>query len=98
MSAIHQEIKTTDGHRWTQINLYFIQTRSAIELAVLSTRSHGWLDIAARVFTYELREENWRVFKFDGKNYKLTEEKLSSKPQNIILSKNSPEFDLGELR
>ncbi|MEI2583388.1 hypothetical protein [Scytonema sp. PRP1] len=30
LSAIHQEIRTTDGHRWTQINNYFIQTRSAI--------------------------------------------------------------------
>jgi len=58
-----------------------------LEVAVLSNLNRGWINIAAPVFTYEPREIAWRVFKFDGKEYQLTSQKLSSAPKQIVLRK-----------
>lgn len=64
---------------------YVYTLRSELEVAVLPNSSKGWINIAAPVFTYEPREVAWRVFKFDGKKYQLTSQKLSSAPKQIVL-------------
>jgi len=64
---------------------YVFTSRGELEVALLPSRSKNWLNIAAPVFTYEPREIAWRVFKFDGKNYKITSQKLSSAPKKIVL-------------
>jgi hypothetical protein len=64
---------------------YVYTGRGGLEVAVLSSTSKGWINIAAPVFTYEPREIAWRVFKFDGKKYQLTSQKLSSAPKQIVL-------------
>ena len=63
-------------------------SRGELEVAVLPNRSQGWINIAAPVFTYEPREIAWRVFKFDGKKYQLSSQKLSYKPQKIVLGES----------
>ena len=68
-----------------------------LEVAVLDSRSHGWLNLASIVFTYEPREEAWRVFQFDDTNYELTPQKLSSAPNHIVLEETtSTEFNLAD--
>lgn len=72
-------------------------SRDTLEVGLLRTRSHGWQDMAVRIFSYKTRTVNWQVVKFDGQSYKLTEEKLKQPPNKIILNGKSPEFDLGSL-
>lgn len=60
-------------------------SRGELKVAVLPNRSQGWINIAAPVFTYKPREIAWRVFKFDGKTYQLSSQKLNYKPQKIVL-------------
>jgi hypothetical protein len=64
-------------------------SRGELEVAVLSNSSKGWINIAAPIFTYEPREIAWRVFKFDGKTYQITPQKLSSAPKKIVLREAS---------
>jgi hypothetical protein len=71
-------------------------SRHGLEIAVLPTKSYGWYDIAAYVFTYEPREETWRVFRFNGKEYELSAKKLNFQPKNILLNQNSREFNLND--
>lgn len=59
--------------------------RNGLEVAVLPSSSKGWVNIATPVFTYEPREIAWRVFKYDGKGYQLTSQKLSLAPKQIVL-------------
>ncbi|WP_323311209.1 hypothetical protein [Anabaena cylindrica] len=73
-------------------------SRHGLEIAVLPTKSYGWYDIAAYVFTYEPRDETWRVFRFNGQEYELTEKKLNSKPKNILLNEYSREFNLSDFQ
>jgi hypothetical protein len=64
---------------------YVFTSRGELEVALLPNTSKDWINIAAPVFTYEPREIAWRVFKFDGKKYQLTSQKLSSAPKRIVL-------------
>jgi hypothetical protein len=64
---------------------YVYTGRDGLEVAVLPNSGKGWVNVAAPVFTYEPREIAWRVFKFDGKKYQLTSQKLSSAPKQIVL-------------
>jgi len=64
---------------------YVFTSRGELQVAILPSRSKGWVNVAAPVFTYEPREIAWRVFKFDGKKYQLTAQKLSSAPKQIVL-------------
>lgn len=68
---------------------YVFTSRGELQVAILPSRSKGWINIAAPVFTYEPREIAWRVFKFDGKKYQLTSQKLSSAPKHIVLRETS---------
>ncbi|MEH2411009.1 hypothetical protein [Nostoc sp.] len=67
---------------------YIFTSRGELQVAILPSHSKAWINIAAPVFTYEPREIAWRVFKFDGKKYQLTSQKLSSAPKQIVLGKN----------
>jgi len=91
---IFQQGKNQEHYRLVS-NIF--ASRNGLQIAVLPSKSHGWHDISARVFTYQPREERWRIFKFNGKEYQLTEQKLSTIPRQIILSENSPAFELGSL-
>jgi hypothetical protein len=64
-------------------------SKGELQVAVLPNNNKGWINIAAPVFTYELREIAWRVFKFDGQKYQLTSQKLSSPPKSILLRESS---------
>ncbi|AFZ27376.1 hypothetical protein Cylst_5351 [Cylindrospermum stagnale PCC 7417] len=76
---------------------YVFTSRGELEVAVLPNRNKGWINIAAPVFTYEPREIAWRVFKFDGKQYQLTSQKLRFKPKQIVLRENLvPIFNLAD--
>ncbi|MBW4509073.1 MAG: hypothetical protein KME64_21520 [Scytonematopsis contorta HA4267-MV1] len=68
---------------------YVFTSRGELEVALLPSRNKDWISIAAPVFTYEPREIAWRVFKFDGKKYQLSEQKLNSTPKQIILREAS---------
>jgi hypothetical protein len=74
-------------------------SRGWLEVALLSTKSRGWQDMAVRYFSYETRTVDWYPVKFDGKEYKIIFEltqRLKRTPENIILSEKSTAFDLGD--
>ena len=73
----------------------FGTSRNGLNIAVLKTRSHGWLDIAAPYYHYvEPRGEDWEIWKFNGKTYVSANQKLKIAPKRIVLSEKYPAFDL----
>lgn len=76
----------------------FMSSRGGLNVAVLKSRSHGWLDLATPIFHYEEpRGVDWIVWKFNGKIYERTD-KLKTIPKRIVLSENYPEFQLDPIK
>lgn len=85
--------KTNNAKNYRLVSSSLLVSRQG-EVAILRRRNHGWANISTLLFTYEPREINWWVFKFNGEKYEQTEEKLSSQPSNVVLDENSPIFQL----
>jgi hypothetical protein len=74
--------KSGTGYRW--IGTIVSQSNEA-QIAVLSTRSKGWLDIATLVYDPQQRRGNWKLNKFNGTTYENTYQNLSSMPGQVVL-------------
>ncbi|HAZ49546.1 MAG TPA: hypothetical protein DDW76_10205 [Cyanobacteria bacterium UBA11369] len=56
------------------------------QIAVLSSRSNGWLDIATSV--YDAQGRKWKLHRFNGSSYQNTYQNLNSTPSQIVLRPN----------
>lgn len=67
------------------------------QIAVLSSKSNGWLDVATLVYNSQEMKSNWKLHKFNGSEYKNTFQNLTSTPSQIILRPNRGSgINLGE--
>jgi hypothetical protein len=89
-------IITADRNRTNYQSIaQFGTSRNGLNIAVLKTRSHGWLDIAAPYYHYEEpRGEDWEIWRFNGKTYVSANQRLKTAPKRIVLSEKYPAFDL----
>lgn len=58
------------------------------QIAVLSSRSNGWFDIATLVYDSQQGRSNWKLNRFNGSSYENTYRNLSSTPSQIVLRPN----------
>ncbi|MBW4505669.1 MAG: hypothetical protein KME64_04050 [Scytonematopsis contorta HA4267-MV1] len=67
------------------------------QVAVLSSKSKGWLDIATLVYDSQQRKVNWKLHKYNGSTYQNTYNNLNSKPSRIILRPSGSGFTLAQI-
>ncbi|OKH32579.1 hypothetical protein NIES2119_25940 [[Phormidium ambiguum] IAM M-71] len=78
-------IFTRSGTGYRLIGTIVSQSNEA-KIAVLSTRSKGWLDIATLVYDpHQQKRSNWKLNKFNGTTYENTFQNLSSMPGQVVL-------------